>query len=245
MLSTRLSTDSALCESDVKRASLIRRLLAPKWLGLLLLSILILTACFVLDASSRIWTINHQTPGWRSAARMISHYGDWPWLMLIGVVCLAGAWARASKQWMRIFVAMMVAASLAGITSSAVKAIACRARPNNRIEQGWFGPRHNTKWIWTKSSYTSFPSGHTCSSAAFVGVLFFARRRWGILMAPAALAIAASRIYVDMHHLSDVAAGGILGLAIALLTWRAFVLRMQKSAPQAEAAGNTDSYPYS
>ena len=70
-----------------------------------------------------------------------------------------------------------------------------------------------------KNSYHSFPSGHTGAAFGFFGVLFFAYRRWGGWALLVAAAIAWSRIYLNVHHLSDIMAGALIGLLIAAIVW--------------------------
>jgi undecaprenyl-diphosphatase len=81
-------------------------------------------------------------------------------------------------------------------------------------ELRWNGPRWSAK-------YHSFPSGHTAASTAFFGVLIFANRRAGLALLPIPLLIAASRIYVAAHYLSDVVGAAIIGLLCAWLCARA------------------------
>jgi membrane-associated phospholipid phosphatase len=69
----------------------------------------------------------------------------------------------------------------------------------------------------------SFPSGHTAAAVAFYGGVYVVsrwhtRNRWvrGVLLAVAICApiiVAASRVFRGMHHLSDVVAGALLGVA--------------------------------
>lgn len=77
-----------------------------------------------------------------------------------------------------------------------------------------------------------FPSGHVLSVVVLLGLLAYlactARRgrQWGVLGAGVGggtvLAVAFSRLYLDVHWLSDVAAGFMLGLAYLLVTiWAA------------------------
>lgn len=65
---------------------------------------------------------------------------------------------------------------------------------------------------------SSFPSGHAASAATMATILSedgLAPLWWGL-----ALTIAASRVYVGVHHTSDVAAGLVAGTAIGLLARR-------------------------
>jgi undecaprenyl-diphosphatase len=71
---------------------------------------------------------------------------------------------------------------------------------------------------------SAFPSGHAAyASATCVAlVLLFAapgpgRRRWWTLAALGIIVMAWSRTYFQVHWLSDVVAGSLLGVGIALL----------------------------
>jgi undecaprenyl-diphosphatase len=70
----------------------------------------------------------------------------------------------------------------------------------------------------------SFPSGHAAGSAAIYAILlylFVRRRSWGARLAAAAgyvvlvAVVGLSRLYLEVHYLSDVLAGTCLGLAWA------------------------------
>jgi membrane-associated phospholipid phosphatase len=73
---------------------------------------------------------------------------------------------------------------------------------------------HGGKWIVGQHAYASFPSGHTSTVAGAVGGLFAIRRRWGFFMLWAIVLVAWARIFALAHHLSDVTAAAVLGLAI-------------------------------
>ena len=64
-------------------------------------------------------------------------------------------------------------------------------------------------------SNSSFPSGHAASAATMAVLL--SEDGWAPLWWSVALAIAASRVYVGVHHVSDVAAGLAIGTAIGHL----------------------------
>ena len=103
--------------------------------------------------------------------------------------------------------------ALAGLLARGLKVAAGRARPSVKQELGWNGPHLSAK-------YNSFPSGHTAATSAFFGVLFFAHRRVGLSLIAIPLLIAASRMYVGAHFLSDVVCGALIGILCAWLCAR-------------------------
>jgi undecaprenyl-diphosphatase len=66
---------------------------------------------------------------------------------------------------------------------------------------------------------SSFPSGHASSAATAFGVLAQRDPLWP-LYAVAAATVATSRVYVKVHHASDVVAGAALGAGLALVARR-------------------------
>lgn len=63
---------------------------------------------------------------------------------------------------------------------------------------------------------SSFPSGHASAAAFAAGVLSQRDGLWP-LYAVIAFGVAGSRVYVKLHHPSDVLGGGALGLCLAVL----------------------------
>ncbi len=65
----------------------------------------------------------------------------------------------------------------------------------------------------------SFPSGHTLHAVSFsiLMVAYYPQLAW--LVAPFALAVAASRLVLGLHYPSDVLAGAGLGAALALASF--------------------------
>jgi membrane-associated phospholipid phosphatase len=86
---------------------------------------------------------------------------------------------------------------------------------------------------------SSFPSGHTAAAVAFYGaiaIIVFWHTRSRIARAIALIAaivlppvVAASRMYRGMHHLSDVVAGGIIGIASLALVYVIVAPRWRES----------------
>ena len=106
--------------------------------------------------------------------------------------------------------------SLSGILADIVKPFAGRARPRLWLDSQVFGfdPFNTYGFLWN-----GMPSGHTTTAVALACSLSVFYPRLRVLWFAFALLIAASRVMVDAHYLSDVCAGAMLGW----LTVRIFV----------------------
>jgi len=182
---------------------------------------------FHFDDNVRDFMIGHQNPAMRNFMRYVSLFGDWPTHAAVGLVLLGLAWRRGSKEWTRIFLAMLLAMMLAGVAGTVIKRTVPRPRPSVHAETRWGGPQHSTK-------YHSFPSGHVGASTAFFGVLIIARRRVGLWCLPIPILIGISRMYLGAHHLSDVVCAALLGIFCALVV--AYFLLFQTGNGQSKIA---------
>ena len=76
---------------------------------------------------------------------------------------------------------------------------------------------------------SSFPSGHSTSASFFYWFILFIILSWGVIKLPKVvmgliafmviLFVMWTRIYLNVHYLSDVSAGFVLGLMEALIFW--------------------------
>ena len=169
-----------------------------------------IAASFYFDDSVREFMMDHQNPAMRNFMRYVSWLGDWPLHATLGLVLLSLAWFRGCKEWTRIFLAMLLAMMLAGVTGTVIKRTVPRARPSVHAETRWGGARFSSK-------YHSFPSGHVGASMAFFGVLIIARRRMGLVCLPIPILIGFSRMYIGAHYLSDVVCAAVLGILCAFV----------------------------
>lgn len=78
---------------------------------------------------------------------------------------------------------------------------------------------------------TSFPSGHAASAAAFATGVALESKGWGAVVAPVAVAVAASRVYTGVHYPGDVLAGVALGIGAAFALRGVVPTRGQLPAP--------------
>ena len=192
-------------EAEITRAQPRRT-----WIVLVVMTLIALMAAFLLDQATAYWISAHSSPELKRVMRIVSRVGDWPAHMIAGAILLAIAFTVGSKAWMRIFLAMLIALALAGLTTRAIKIATGRARPSVKTESRWNGPQLSSK-------YQAFPSGHTASSTAFFVALFFARKKIGgpLLLIP--ILIALSRMILGAHYLSDVTLAAIIGVICAFL----------------------------
>jgi undecaprenyl-diphosphatase len=120
----------------------------------------------------------------------------------------ARALVRHDAQWEARYASAMAVESL--LTNGVIKTAFGRVRPADYADIEW---RHGLHRPIT----SSFPSGH--ATAAFcAATLLGGGPGWYAL----ASAVAASRVYIRLHHASDVAAGAAIGLAMGL-AFRRFV----------------------
>lgn len=155
-----------------------------------------------------------------AVARFLSRYGDFPFLLAAGIICLGVALRRRKREWACILAAMILSGILAGVATNVVKLAAGRVRPRaENVAQGWYGPRDGAEWISLRHDFQAFPSSHASSAFGFFFPLFFSRRLAGGAGLLFAAAVAWSRVQLNAHHISDVAAGALIGLIAALVVW--------------------------
>ncbi|HEY2102235.1 MAG TPA: phosphatase PAP2 family protein [Chthoniobacterales bacterium] len=207
---------------------------ASRWVGWIILIGLLIVAiglALLVDKSVATWINGHSSRALRRFMYAVSRVGDWPGHVLAGSVMIAVAWLSGSKSWTRIFLAMLIACALAGIVARVGKIAIGRPRPSTRIEQTWNGPSLHSK-------FNAFPSGHTAASTAFFVTLLIATGwRIGIPLLVVPLLIAASRMIVAAHYLSDVVGGFAVGIIAALLVADWLRIRSPRSRIDLSACG--------
>jgi membrane-associated phospholipid phosphatase len=197
----------------VKRSSVLYWLL-----GIMVAAIAVVTA-FHFDTAESDFLIRHRNRGVFNFMYNVSRFGDWPEHFALGLILAGVAWRRGNRKWTRIFLSMLIALAIAGVSGHVIKIAVSRARPSVKAEQV-------ESWSRFSSNYHAFPSGHVAASTAFFGVLFFASRRMGVTCLPIIILIGFSRLYLAAHYLSDLVCAAILGILSALLVAHFFLRPM-------------------
>ena len=99
------------------------------------------------------------------------------------------------------------------ITNGFVKSLFRRERPPEHFEH-----EDPLPYGMRRPITSSFPSGH--AATAFMCATMLSDRRTAPAWFTLAALVASSRVYVRMHHVSDVAAGAALGLALGAVARR-------------------------
>jgi len=194
-----------------------------------MLAVLLVIGAFALDDRVDARVRDHNDPQWRIVAYWISNYANLPSAILVSLVLwLAGLrWKRS--DWRKLAVALTVSACLAGVIVTSIRSVTGRTRPSAKAPQGWYGLRHDSQWLIGRSSFNSFPSGHTGTAAGFAGALLVAARRWTLPAVFYIVIMGWSRIYQGAHHLSDVTAAAMIGIAVGYFTWHRLMPRLLKT----------------
>jgi undecaprenyl-diphosphatase len=182
------------------------------WLSIGLLAYFVRGSSTVvrIDTSVARWGDRHASSFSDTAIGTITMLGNTYVVVSLAVVLVVFDWVRRRNVRVVLFVVAVVAGNQ--LITSAVKSLIDRTRPTFNPVAYSLGP--------------SFPSGHSSTAAGFfaAAALLLSRGRGpraaaalGGSAVTIAVAVACSRVFLDVHWLSDVIAGLALGWA-----WFAF-----------------------
>ncbi len=224
----RARTDPALATGLALSAAVAMMIAAGVVVGVLALLSRGNATLASIDSSAAQWGADHATDLSTSVLERISYLGDTPAILLILAV-LAYELRRIPGRHIVLF--MLVVFIGNKLVTNGIKDLVDRARPTLNPIAETLGP--------------AFPSGHSSTAASTYAALalILARRRSPrvrALLAGAAggiaVGVAASRVLMDLHWLSDVIAGLFLGWAWFALCAIAFGGRRLRFAEPMEAA---------
>jgi membrane-associated phospholipid phosphatase len=188
------------------------------------------------DGSVARWGDRHATGQSTDGLHVVTAFGETWMAVAVALVIVTvdarvrGAHARTRGAW-RTAAFLVVVIGGDKLVTSGLKHLIDRARPDLNPVAATLGP--------------SFPSGHSSTAAAlWLAVAIVASRWWGArswapLIGTAvgiAVAVAASRVLLDVHWLTDVVAGLILGWAWCAICAIAFGGRVLRFGATAWAA---------
>lgn len=175
------------------------------------------------DRAVAEWGSEHATPLSTDVLTFITHLGDT--VLLVVLMTLVGVlvvWRQNGHRWSVLGFLLTVGVGVS-LINNALKWIVARDRPD--IDQ------------LVGSGGSSFPSGHSAAAAACWAALALVvssrmwlwRRRWVAAIAVAvAVLVAASRVMLGVHWLTDVIAGVVVGWTWFFLVALVFGGRLQR-----------------
>jgi membrane-associated phospholipid phosphatase len=186
-----------------------------------------------LDRSVGSWGYHHRSAASTHELRIVTQFGSITTIIALCVIVAAIETFRTRSAWILPFLIVVLGGE--EILTISIKDLANRARPSfDPAAVAGLGP--------------SFPSGHSATAAAFyaAAALLLGRRRGHVARAAltgfavgVAVAVASSRVLLDVHWLSDVIAGVFLGWAWFAVSAIAFGGRLLRFGAPAEAAAAT------
>jgi membrane-associated phospholipid phosphatase len=182
-----------------------------------------------LDASVAQWGSDHSGPVSERGLDVVTQLGGTWLVVILAIVVAAVGYVRRPSRWIPVFLLTVLVGQV--LLSNVIKELLDRTRPTFKPIAETLGP--------------SFPSGHATTAAAFyaAAALVLGRgmgSRGRALLAGAAagiaVAVASTRVLLDVHWLSDVIAGLALGWAWFAVCSIAFGGRILRFGAAAEKA---------
>ncbi len=219
-----------------------RRLLAGLWVVWALLCCLLSMGAFDIAVSNAMRDLPPDVVGVFRAIT-VAGLGQWYlWPTGLGALALVVAGvmtddpARAAHYrrlaWALAFV--FAAVLLSGLVADVIKLLAGRARPKLLAEAGVFG----FEPLGLHADRQSFPSGHATTAAALAAALAWLGVVWRGPLVAFALVIAASRVVINAHYLSDVIAGLSIGWVVTWALRECFAAHRVVFEPEPDGEGS-------
>jgi membrane-associated phospholipid phosphatase len=147
----------------------------------------------------------------RWLARRFGGCGDFQTGTMAVVVALwLVGWWRGSRRLRIAAMACLLSASVAGTAATFTRTMTGRPRPSAELPDGFYGPRIDHR-------FQSFASAHAATSMGTSVALAVSVPAVGLPLAALSLGVPWSRFYMREHYVSDVIAGGAMGLWFGLV----------------------------
>jgi undecaprenyl-diphosphatase len=188
------------------------------------------------DESAAEWGARNATDTSTGILDAVTQLGGTPWLVVVMVAVGLLVWWR-QRTWQALVFLLIVALGVT-VLNNGLKLLVDRERPDIARLTGHSG--------------ASFPSGHSAAAAAcWAAMALVLTRRSSratriaaaVVAAVVTIAVAASRVLLGVHWLSDVVAGVVVGWAWFLLVAVVFGGRLLRLGEPAERVASDRTTP--
>jgi undecaprenyl-diphosphatase len=234
LIATRL--DRSVATGLLLTLALFSVLAATVLVGVLVVLVRSVPALQHLDNSVAAWGFDHRSSASTKGLDLITDLGSTEIVLVLAVVLVVLDFIRTRERWCLPFLILVLGGR--ELLTFGVKDLVGRVRPALDPVAATLGP--------------SFPSGHSASAAAFyaAAALILGRRAGprvravlaGLAVA-VAVAVAASRVLLDLHWLTDVLGGLALGWGWFVLCAAIFGGRLLRPAAAIDTAAAAAHQP--
>jgi membrane-associated phospholipid phosphatase len=206
-------------------------------LGVLAVLVRRVAAIQHLDNSAAAWGNDHRESASTTGLKLITQLGNIRLVVVLALLLVLAEWGRGRGR--SVFLFVLTALTGMELISTGVKYSVGRLRPTLNPAAEHLGP--------------SFASGHSATAATFYAVAALILGRWVVnrtarqglvaLAVAIAIAVAGSRVLLDLHWLSDVVGGLSLGWAWFALCAIVFGGRLLRPTAAAETAAAQAARP--
>lgn len=155
---------------------------------------------------------------------------------LVALACVTfavcGLWVLARRPlpyWSNVALLSSISVLVTELTKNQLKFVFGRTWPETFVQNNPSFIRdgvYGFNFFHGGPGYASFPSGHTAATCALASVLWILVPQGRPLYAMVVMAVVVGLVGADYHFLSDIIAGGFVGISIGWMTvviWRAQV----------------------
>ena len=191
------------------------KLVKSPYFFVILLALLSLSY-FYIDRNLLWFIDSHPNHILHAIAEFITKFGLSTWYIIgFSILILVGIVFKFYKL-LRYSIFYLIAIVVPGLFCDVIKIIFGRARPTMLIHHHLYG-----FYFWQfHANMWSFPSGHTAVAASLATALSLFYPRYWLAFFCLPVLVAASRLVVEAHFLSDVLMGGYIGV---IGTWLLYV----------------------
>ena len=196
-----------------------------RWVGAAILFLAVEAALIVwIDRPVSLWLrdLDTQHRALVDIFRGYTSYAKAEWYLVPSGVAGLILWALGRRRCARLCAYFFASVAVAGIVTSLLKCLIGRARPVQLDQFGLYGFR---PWNWTEARWHSLPSGEATTAFAVAAALAVLFPRYQILWWAFAVVMAAARVMVNAHYLSDIVAGAAVGALTAYAMQSVFARR--------------------